>query len=220
MVVPLVLFLCSAALAAFAAFSRGTRFSEGVGLSDLMLLALIMALASLILLVLALRDRWARPPSAPRPPAASRPRSTPRPLQKWLLVDGSNVMHWKDGPPQIETLREVVEALLAAGYAVGMVFDANAGYRLAGRYQDDSALARQLGLSTGQVFVVPKVTPADPYLLITARKMQARIITNDRYRDWAAEYPEVEKPGLLIWGGFRAEKLWLAGGVLEGGARA
>ena len=206
MVVPFVLFLCSAAPVAFAVFSRGVRFSAEDGLSDLMLLALITALASLILLLVALWNRWRRAPAAPRMP------------QRWLLVDGSNVMHWKDKQPRIETLREVVQALLAHDYAVGVVFDASAGHKIAGRYQDDGVLARQLGLPVERVFVVPKGKPADPYLLITARKMQARIITNDRFRDWVADYPEVEKPGLLIWGGYRAEKLWLACGVLEPGA--
>ncbi len=38
--------------------------------------------------------------------------------------------------------------------------------------------------------------------------MDAFIITNDRYRDWALEYPEVLDPGYLIKGEYRQGRLW------------
>lgn len=40
--------------------------------------------------------------------------------------------------------------------------------------------------------------------------MGARIVTNDRYRDWAEAHPEIATPGHLIRGGWREGKLWLA----------
>ncbi len=195
MVVPVLLLVCSLAVASFA------FFRSGAVLSDLMLLATVAALASLFLL---LRGLWA----GRRKPAAKQ--NTP---EKWVLVDGSNVMHWKEGQPQLQTVREVVWALEADGCSVGVVFDASAGHKLAGRYQDDNILALQLGVPERQVFVVPKGTQADPHLLSTARKMGARVVTNDRFRDWAGQYPEVARPGFLIWGGYREGKLWLSGGV-------
>lgn len=182
MVVPLVLFISSVSLAGYA------FFSEGAVLSDLMLLALILAQASLILIFLTLRAGRRGP-------------------LKWIVVDGSNVMHWKDGLRQLETVREVVQSLSSDGFSVGVVFDANAGYKIAGRYQNDYALAVQLGLPEAQVFVVPKGTQADPYLLMSARKINARVVTNDRFRDWAEAYPETGDPGFLIGGGYRAGKL-------------
>ena len=39
--------------------------------------------------------------------------------------------------------------------------------------------------------------------------MDAPIVTNDRYRDWAGEYPEIAEPGRLIRGGYRDGVLWL-----------
>ncbi|UWQ89956.1 hypothetical protein K3727_14255 [Rhodobacteraceae bacterium M382] len=128
---------------------------------------------------------------------------------KWIVLDGSNIMHWKDGTPQIQPLYQVIRHLESLGYAPGVVFDANAGYLIAGKYQHDSALGKRLKLPVDRVMVVPKGTPADPFILTAARDMQAPIVTNDRFRDWAQQFPEVQKPGLLIQGGYRAGQLWL-----------
>lgn len=138
--------------------------------------------------------------------AAFAPKAASKPV---VLVDGSNVMHWKDNTPKIETLREVVYALSDHGFKVGVMFDANAGYKLFDRYHHDSQFAGLLGMKTDHVMVVPKGTPADPYLLNAARDMGARIVTDDRFRDWAETYPEVQEPGHLIRGGYRNGKLWL-----------
>lgn len=81
-----------------------------------------------------------------------------------------------------------------------MVFDANAGWKLFGRYMDDGDLAHLMHLPREQVFVVPKETQADPFLLEAARDHRARIVTNDRYRDWAGTYPEVSEPEFLVRG--------------------
>ena len=43
-------------------------------------------------------------------------------------------MYWRDNTPRLDTLREVLSELAARGYAPGIVFDANAGYLLSGRY--------------------------------------------------------------------------------------
>lgn len=129
--------------------------------------------------------------------------------QKWVVLDGSNVMYWKGGTPQIETVREVLRYLSSQGYTPGVVFDANAGYLISGAYQHDASLARMLGLLADKVMVVPKGTPADPYILTVARNLGARVVSNDRFRDWADDYLELRDPGFLVRGGFRAGHLWL-----------
>jgi Zc3h12a-like Ribonuclease NYN domain len=164
------------------------------GLSDLILLAAPCALASLFLLLRAYGHRA---------------KSNRQPPPKMIVVDGSNVMHWKDGTPQISTLREVVRHLTALGFAPGVVFDANAGHLTTGKYQHHRAMGKFLGLPEDRVMVVNKGTPADPTILAAARDLGARIVTNDRYNDWADTHPEVREPGYLIKGGFRAGKLWL-----------
>lgn len=131
------------------------------------------------------------------------------PPPKYVVVDGSNVMHWKDNLPQIEVVRAVVDKLTAAGFAPGVVFDANAGYKLMGKYRHDYALGKMLGLPRDRVMVVDKGTPADPVILASARALGARIVSNDRFRDWKETHPEVALPGHVIAGGVRDGQVWL-----------
>lgn len=162
------------------------------GWGDLILLAGPCALAALILLWRAVR----------------RPK-TPAVAKNWVVVDGSNVMHWKDGAAQIGPISEVLHHLEARGFTAGIVFDANAGYKLSDRYQDDGVLARILRMPEDRVLVVPKGTPADPVILMAARDLGGRVVSNDRYRDWVEAHPEVQTPGHLIRGGYRDGQLWL-----------
>lgn len=186
MVVPVLLFLLSLALAAF---------GRQQGQPDLLAIAAPSALAALYLVLRALRQLR---------------RGAPR----WIVVDGSNVLHWRDNTPDLATLRQVIDRLNTLGFTPGVVFDANAGYKIANRYQHDHALGRALGLPAERVLVAPKGTPADPLILASARDLGARIVSNDRFRDWAADYPEVETPGHLVQGGVRDGKVWLE---IEGG---
>lgn len=164
------------------------------GLADLIMLAGPCALASLFLLLSAyFRGRVRRSQAS----------------KKWMVVDGSNVMHWAGGTPDIATVREVVDHLSGLGFTPKIAFDANAGYKLSGKYQDDHALGRFLGLPHDRVMVVPKGSPADPTILATSRDLRARIVTNDRFRDWAEAYPEASGSGYLIRGVYRTGKLWL-----------
>lgn len=173
------------------------------GLSELVGPAFVGALMGAILLVVCLLRR--------RRPAEAEvgPWSRPRAKRGYILIDGSNVMYWKDKTPRIETLVEVVGHVAALGYTPGVIFDANVGYLIAGRYQDAAALGTALGLPRDRVFVVDKGNPADLTLLAAARALSASIITNDRYREWSERHPEVLKPGVLIRGGYRDGRPWL-----------
>lgn len=163
--------------------------------SDLLLLSVPCALASVWLIWRAWRATgsiW-RLPGAPAP--------------NWVILDGSNIMHWKDGVPNIEPVREVLAILREQGFTAGVMFDANAGYKLNDKYQHDYAFSKMLKLPENRIMVVPKGTPADPYILMAARDFGARIVTNDQFRDWAEDYPEVNKPGFLIKGRYTLGKL-------------
>lgn len=126
-----------------------------------------------------------------------------------VVLDGSNVMYWLGNAPRVSTVVEVLSELNRRGFAPSVLFDANAGYLLGDRYMDDRTFAHLLGLPDRNVRVVPKGTPADPYILAAARKLGARIVSNDRFRDWAEDHPEVADKGHLIRGGYRDGKLWL-----------
>lgn len=183
--VPEFLFLLSFAAALFGFGLTGTFDSGPV------LLALLSAFAALILVLRA-------PARRVRPPARGH-----------IVIDGSNIMHWKGEVAQMATIQEVVRALSKHGYQPGVIFDANAGYKLAGRYMDDRPLARALGLPADQVLVVPKGEPADPVILNAARELGAQVLSNDRFRDWAADFPEVAQPGHVRRGGYRNGVLWI-----------
>ena len=144
--------------------------------------------------------RSASKPSKRDGPARVAKAIRPERDRNWILVDGSNVMHWEDNTPHVEPLRRVITALKAQGLDPGVVFDANAGWKLFGRYMGERELSQIIGLPQDQVLVVPKGSPADPWILTTARDFGAKIVTNDRYRDWAEAHPEVEKPGFLVRG--------------------
>ena len=188
------------------------------GLQDLGVLAGPMLLASLWLLLRAWLQRGAAGRRAPGTRPAPAQTGPPRrglfarkqpPAPKYVVVDGSNVMHWKDNVPQLDSVRAVVDRLTAAGYAPGVVFDANAGHKLLGKYTHDQAFSKLLGLPHNRVLVVPKGTPADPVILASARELGARVVSNDRFRDWAEMHPEVTEPGHVIAGGFRDGQVWL-----------
>ena len=127
----------------------------------------------------------------------------------WVIVDGSNVMHWKKGVPDIGPVRDVLAVLAHQGFTAGVMFDANAGYKLFNKYKHDHAFSRLLDLPQNRIMVVPKGTPADPYILTAARDYKARIVTNDQFRDWVDDFPEILSPGFLIKGGYQNNQLLL-----------
>jgi hypothetical protein len=186
MIVPAILF----ALSVLALAATWT-------MPDAFLLAVLCALASAIVLLRA----WYAPDKK-----AQRRKIT---REKWIVIDGSNVMYWNGGQPNLETVIVVIERLTNLGFVPGVMFDANAGYLLGGRHRNDVAMARDLGLPRDRVMVVAKGVQADGFILQSARDLQARIVTNDRFRDWQDAFPEVASTGYLVQGGYREGRLWL-----------
>ena len=126
-----------------------------------------------------------------------------------IVMDGSNVLQWGGDVPALETVVRVIEALKGRGMAPVVWFDANVGYLVGARYMGPAPLARALGLQEGHVFVAPKGIPADPLLLEGAARLRARVVSNDRFRDWADAHPQVRQPGFLVRGGLRDGAVWL-----------
>ena len=118
----------------------------------------------------------------------------------WIIVDGSNVLYWDQNRPDLATVAAVLRQLEAEGYTPVVWFDANVGYRVSDRFVKEQELAARLSVRKSRVFLATAGTPADAWVLAQARAMNARIVTNDRYRDWAETHPEVAVPGFLIRG--------------------
>jgi hypothetical protein len=123
MFMPIVLFLLSLATLGFAVAQAG--------FNDLVLLAGPSTLAALFVLLRAWQQDRARRLPPPR----------------YVVVDGSNVLHWKDNVPALAPLKEVLAQLTRQGLTPSVYFDANAGYKIGDRYLHDLAMARLLGLS-------------------------------------------------------------------------
>ncbi len=126
-------------------------------------------------------------------------RARRRPARRRIVVDGSNVLHW-GGTPSMTTVANVVRQLRDHDLAPLVWFDANVGYLVWARYAGPAVLARQLRLPVSDVRVAPKGTPADPLLLREARSLCAAVVTNDRYRDWADQFPDIAEPGFFVRG--------------------
>jgi hypothetical protein len=174
-------------------------------MSDAMILLALAVLLIVTFLVLWRRRR--RPVSTPQQDG-----------RQIILIDGSNVIHWQDNTPQFAPLKQVVHDLSRRGYKPAVVFDANIGYKLTGQFMGERELSRMLSLRNDQILVVPNGQQADPFLLETARDLQARIVTNDRYRDWAERYPDVARPENLVRGEMRDGRVWLKGMTAKDGA--
>jgi len=183
MIVPGLLFMLSVALAAYLRFS-------GPPFSGLVPVAGLMAVVSLFLW---LRAVW----------------RVLRSRRAWIVVDGSNVMHWLDNAPTLDSVAFVLADLKERGLYPRVWFDANVGYKVADRYVGPRTLARHLGLEDRQVCIAPRGTPADPLLLEDARKLNARVVTNDRYRDWIESHPQVKVSGFLVRGRLQSGKVTL-----------
>lgn len=102
-----------------------------------------------------------------------------------VLVDASNVAHATEGgEARLENIKIVQAKLLDEGFEPLVVADA------ALRHQIDNKQAYEAMIENGQVHQAPAGTDADFFILSFARELNARILTNDRFRDRAAEFSE------------------------------
>ncbi|PRZ45207.1 putative RNA-binding protein with PIN domain [Tritonibacter scottomollicae] len=131
------------------------------------------------------------------------------------IIDGSNVLYWKENTLSLEPVRDVIALLEASGYRPYVVFDANAGYLVVGRYLNGPSFAKRLGLKDAEAHVVPKGQPADPYILRMARKSGGIVVSRDRFRDWKDDFPKEVTGPRLVRGGYRRGALWLDLDVVE-----
>ena len=130
---------------------------------------------------------------------AAKQSSDSRDIAPTIIVDGSNVMHWGGEPSQM-VLTRVIAEIVAQGHRPHIYFDANAGYKLFDKFMSEAAMAQISGVLPAQVTVVPGGTPADPVLLEHAVSARVRVVTNDQFRDWKSQFPQIAKKGFLVKG--------------------
>jgi hypothetical protein len=101
-----------------------------------------------------------------------------------VLVDASNVAHATEGgEARLRNILLVQEKLRNEGLEPIVVADA------ALRHQIDDRVAYEKLIDDGAVHQAPAGTDADYFILSFAREMDARILTNDRFRDRAKDFP-------------------------------
>jgi hypothetical protein len=102
-----------------------------------------------------------------------------------VLVDGSNVAHSTEGEKaQLANILAMREKMTEEGFEPVVVVDAALRHQI-----DDRAGYEQL-VESGIVRQAPAGTDADYFILSFARELDARIVSNDRFRDRIAAFPD------------------------------
>jgi hypothetical protein len=105
------------------------------------------------------------------------------PRLRRVLVDASNVAHATEGgEARLANIELVQTKLREEGFEPLIVADA------ALRHQIDRKEDYERLVDGGHVHQAPAGTDADYFILSFAREMDARILTNDRFRDRAKDF--------------------------------
>ncbi|KIN68784.1 NYN domain-containing protein [Sulfitobacter donghicola] len=120
--------------------------------------------------------------------------------KKSVVIDGSNIYHFgHDNKLDAQPLGEIAAQLRSEGYRVICFFDANIfhtlgghGAFLRGTPHSVPQLEDIFGLQRDEIYVVPSRVQADKYILECLKYMPICFaVTNDRFRDYASQYPTV-----------------------------
>ena len=103
-----------------------------------------------------------------------------------VVIDGANVAYEErsgGGKPKLSNLLKVRGELEERGFEAVILVDASLKYDI-----DDQEQLEKL-IQSQQVRQVPAGTDADYFIIQFADQLDALIVTNDRYRDYASQYP-------------------------------
>ena len=107
---------------------------------------------------------------------------------KVVIVDGSNVAHSTEGDhARLQNIRLIVEKLREEGCEAVVVVDA------ALRHQIDDAAGYEKLVEAGEIKQAPAGTDADYFILSFARELDASVVSNDRFKDRLAAFPEARE---------------------------
>lgn len=117
-----------------------------------------------------------------------------------IVVDGSNIAYLettRDGKPRVDAIERVRKRLEELGYRPIVIVDAALWHQV-----DDPDGLNAL-IDKGVVHQAPAGTDADVFVLETARREHAKIVTDDRYRDHTDRFPhpdDMRSPVMIIDG--------------------
>ena len=122
----------------------------------------------------------------PNADAIKRPKTGPRPDSERVIVDASNVAHASEHSVQLANVRLVRDRLTEDGMTPILVADA------ALRHQIDDADGYEALVKAGEIQQAPAGTDADYFILTFARELGASVLSNDRFKDRIAHFPDVK----------------------------
>jgi tyrosine-protein phosphatase YwqE len=105
-----------------------------------------------------------------------------------VIVDASNVAHFgkeKDGSPLLGNIEKALNALKELGYEPVVVADASLRHEI-----DNKERFNQL-IAEGKVHQVPSGTTADHFILKFAEDENAKILSNDVFREFFDEFHDI-----------------------------
>jgi predicted GTPase len=106
-----------------------------------------------------------------------------------VVVDGANVPYLEQtetGKPQVSNLSAIHRALKDRGYHPIVIIDASLIHEVDDRQQLEDFLDDPV------VQQAPSQTDADYFVLETADRLDAQVVSNDEYARYQDEYPWIE----------------------------
>ena len=120
--------------------------------------------------------------------------------KKVVVIDGANVAYEErsaGGKPKLSNLLKVRRELEERGCEAVIIVDASLKYDIDDQEQLENLIRSQ------QVRQVPAGTDADYFIIQFADQLDALVVTNDRYKDYAGQYPWITErrlPYMIVKG--------------------
>ncbi len=108
--------------------------------------------------------------------------------KKYVIVDGANVAYEETsakGDPRVSNIVGMRQALMDRGYSPTIIVDATLRHEI-----DDPAQLENL-MDNGTIRQAPAGTDADYFILKTAERQNALIVSNDSFKPYRDQYPWV-----------------------------
>ena len=120
--------------------------------------------------------------------------------KKMVVIDGANVAYEErsaGGKPKLSNLLKVRSELEERGCEAVIIVDASLKYDIDDQEQLEALIHSQ------QIRQVPAGTDADFFIIQFADQLDALMVTNDRYRDYAERFPWIPErrlPYMIVKG--------------------